>query len=284
MKKLIVRSARLLNRTVSYKGPKVAFIHIPKCGGSSLKNALYRKLDPFSRYKFKYDQAHDAARLTNNKTLLDSGITDDFEQLKFLLCYHLNGDHRFLHGHFPVTADILEHYKSEFHFVTLLRDPVDRWKSNYLFNKGLPDPDSIKVPSKTYQGTIEDEFTEVVESGTGLLMGALTSSFLAGRYPADQNDALGLSKTAVSNLQLFSQIGTLDKLEKFTQQLSDLTGKKLSVRTDNKTRLLYFGENEEKYHLVQEFLDRDDINRTITSLTQADQLIFDTVKNVDTCP
>lgn len=275
MKNLARKCAKTIRNAIKYTGPKVVFIHIPKCGGSSLKNALSRQLDPRRRYSFKYKHAQKAAALTSNKKLLATGITDDFEQLKFLLCYYLNNDHRFLYGHFPVDEEIIEHYRHEYHFVTLMRDPVERWKSNYLLNNGFPDPDSRMMPSRNFTGTLEDEFTALVDSGMGLLMGSLTTSFLAGRYPHDDADALALAETTTINLSRFSEVGTLNDLETCTANLSRLTGKNLSIRTDNKTQLLYTGKRSDEYLRGREFLNREDVTRKIAELGKADLLLYE---------
>jgi len=277
MKRLIKTSARLVKQSLAARGPKVAFIHIPKCGGSSLKNALGRKLDPLSRYTFKYEQAHESARLTSNKTFLNTNVVDDFEQLKFLLCYHLNGDYRFVHGHFPVTDKILQHYIVRYQFVTMMRDPQDRWKSNYLFNKGLPDPDSRRLPSKNFDGTLEDEFSHVIESGMGLLMGTTTTAFLSGRYPVDQHDAITLGEQATKNLTLFSAVGKLENLDAFSQQLTHVTGKTLSVGTQNKTVALYTGQALDAYERTREFLNSESIANEIKALVKADKALYDSI-------
>jgi hypothetical protein len=38
-------------------------------------------------------------------------------------------------GHFAINLELLERYAGKWHFLTVLRHPVDRWFSNYFFNR-----------------------------------------------------------------------------------------------------------------------------------------------------
>lgn len=270
-------SRRVMNRArqqFAYKGRKVVFAHVPKCGGTSADVALTKRFYPWFRPRVDYDAIRRAGLLIAQRALTDSGIRDDMELVEYLLAYQLYSGLRYVGGHFPVSARLLNEFSPDYAFVTLLRDPVERWKSNYLYNKRLPHADATTRPRRDYPGSIEDEFGEVISSGMGFLMGSLSCAMLAGKYPDSREQARELGAAAQANLGRFAVVGTLDRIDRFEADVSTLVGRRIAIGNDNVTRPLYKGKEQEEYLRLQEFLGREDTHSAIVTETEADRRLY----------
>lgn len=256
--------------------PRVAFIHVPKCGGTSVGNAIATKYPRYDASKLDWRAATAARALIAMEVMKGTQQKDASQHMQFLLSYHLNTRARFISGHYPLNGAILQQHSRQFHFITVLRDPVDRWKSNYIWNKQLPDPEGTNLPSSRFDGTIEDEFAAVISSGMGELMGSVaTNIFAGGLLTDDRVKSISLSKTAVENLRQFSIIGILENLPQFADEVSRLIGKRIKIRTENTTLSRYQGEQQETYEALTSFLNRNDVNAVIEKQCEADQIIYD---------
>lgn len=270
----IWRGLGIAIRRCSYKGPKIVFTHIPKCGGTAVDHAIARKTGRFGREKIDYEAARRAGLMIAERTITESGLKDDLRYLQYLLCYQLNCGWPLVSGHLPVNREILDEYTPGYRFVTLLRDPAARWKSNYLYNKQLSNHDATVSPSRNYPGAIEDEFAAIVSSVQGFLMGSLASAMLTGIYPDSAARAMELSRAAQANLERFAVVGTLDRMDQFAADLSALLGTPVSIKRENETRTLYGGEEQEEYLRLKAFLERADVHALIDERCRADRALF----------
>lgn len=266
------------------KLPRVAFIHIPKCGGTSVRNAIAAEYPRYDANMLNWRAVTAARALIAKEVKKGTQQKDASQHMQFLLAYHLNTRARFISGHYPVNGAILQQHGRQFHFITVLRDPVDRWKSNYIWNKQLPDPGGSNQPSSRFDGTIEDEFAAVISSGMGKLMGSVSASIFAGDLLSDDRmESVSLSQSAVENLRQFSIIGTLERLPQFADEVSSLIGKRVKIRTENTTSSRYHGEQQETYEALKSFLNRNDVNAVIEEQCEADQIIYDFARNLTGC-
>jgi hypothetical protein len=102
-------------------------LHVPKCAGTSLRQAL---IDAYGENQIHFD---------NDDRLLDPKSPVNVDRQGFLREFNskrdavLNGK-RIVHGHFCM----LKYQGIKAPRVTILRDPVDRLISHYLFWKHLP--------------------------------------------------------------------------------------------------------------------------------------------------
>ncbi len=251
-------------------GHKIVFTHIPKCAGTAVGDAIGGTVQPFSRSILNYRAARQAGLLVADSEITNSGIRDDLKYLRFLLCYKLNSGFRYVGGHYPVSRAILENYSDEFHFVTLLRDPVDRWKSDYIFQSGLKTGDPETKP----RIGLEDQFDAVTSSGRGLLMGSMMCSMMTGSYPRVMDEAVEMVGMAGENLAMFSVVGIVGHMEKFKADLKLKTGIKINIQRKNESRNLYRGNDQGRFEELVEFLGRTEINARIEELCRADMGLY----------
>ena len=125
-----------LSKTFNIKtfNKKICYIHVAKCGGTSINHAikkhygfLYRKL----RKKYVY-HLHAGAALKGSE-IFNENL---FSYREKLLIYFLSlRSAEFVSGHFAFSDLAMSHFKDEWNFITILRHPVDRWFSHYFYNR-----------------------------------------------------------------------------------------------------------------------------------------------------
>ena len=105
--------------------PRICFIHIPKCGSTSIYNAL-RKHVPQDRIRHLQVDAVSKAAETVGRGL---------EYRSDILAYHLFcEDVDIVFGHYQVTATLIDAHP-EYEFVTVLREPVSNFLSNFYYSR-----------------------------------------------------------------------------------------------------------------------------------------------------
>jgi len=106
---------------------KLFFLHIPKCGGTSLDRAIGNLFPNNARARLGSAPSHQAARLLGEPL---------GAYREHLLLYMLSQPmKRFVAGHFSWSDVAYRHFHPEWTFITVLREPVSRWLSNYFYRR-----------------------------------------------------------------------------------------------------------------------------------------------------
>lgn len=191
-----------------FSEPRIVFHHIPKCGGMSVVAGLGITYYPLRilRYGRKGFPGLLNARATS-QAAQQAGM-DVYAYRRLLLGYYLErGDSPFIPGHYPFSRDLHEAYKTRYHFVTLLRDPVKRWYSEYYWNR---------YKDHEYART-ELDMEEYLESPAGRMNARSYLNFLSPA--ADTAEAIG-------NLECFTVLGVLEDLGRFQSDMKAAFGRK----------------------------------------------------------
>lgn len=232
-KKMFLVSSRTLNVFHKIPAKNIFFLHIPKCGGTSLNNALQRCYlkwtlsDDSNIMNLDSSASWEAIELSQG-SLIDSDTVDDHKVMKFrekLLLYQMSQNHiNYISGHFPFSSKAHNIFSDKFNFVTVLRNPVDRWISSYFYNKNR---------QKSRYRKINLNINEYMSSDYGYSQGYEYAKFLGG------NDVSGkfMTSNAVSkskeNLHKFNLVGFLEDMKSFKQHFEDTFGRKLQIANLN---------------------------------------------------
>lgn len=212
----------------SLASTRIVFHHIPKTAGTSLRAALgesYNSKWLRRRRDCSISASRTAGALTRvfgelaEDTVDQEDIRNRYTKLQefrqYLLLNELEAGTPFIGGHVAFSRDIYNAYQNEYCFVTVFRDPVERFVSHYVMNRHRGGHLATKL-----------EFEEYLESGIGLLTATMATDFLSGYAKADVSQRLSYAK---DNIGCFRLIGFADDLPKFVTRLQSLIGVPFSL-------------------------------------------------------
>ena len=177
----------------------IAFIHMPKCGGTSIHTAISR------HYRADHISYLDP---TASRNVSEASEVAMLPFRRSLLAYELakSGGHRFISGHWPLDQALIHAHARDWSFVTILRDPVERWLSNYFFNRHRAD-------NRDHFGT-ELDLEAYLDTRDAVENGKLYLSFCHGGHMPEGDLSAAISE-AISVFGAYELIGTLNDMEGF---------------------------------------------------------------------
>lgn len=191
---------------------RLCFVHIPKCGGSSVTAALmqhtrkHRGLDANAARSAGEYLGRPFGRFTHE-----------------ILAYYLWRDLELLYGHYEVSPRLLDAHP-DWDFVTLLREPVARFLSNLYFNRTHPSwrdmfPEGEPIES-FLDGVEAQKFGHNYVSSLGL----------------DNPRSSGAIRAAKQLLsEKFAVVGCLEQLDDFNERMRSDLGLDLNIEHRNRS-------------------------------------------------
>ncbi len=206
------------------------FFHLPKCGGTSLSEALYATVPMHKRVGVV-----DAVSTRRAASILEFGVDDawkchddlehgnrTFELREQSLITHCCWGTQLVHGHVLMSDRIRTHFHSDYKFLTIMRDPIARTISNYRMavNAGIADPDpDVWLDS------------DIARSHSTTYL-----RYLSGAHSVTPDQETARLERALGALELFSLIGFLDDIKTFTQEFEQVFGATLTINKYNKAK------------------------------------------------
>lgn len=209
----------------------IFFLHFFKCGGTSIARSIkscYLDLK-FGRHIFHLNGG--AAKNAAQKIIDDSQFA--FEQIddkylswkfrEYLLLYHMSQEQtQYIAGHFRFSEAAYQNFADKYAFITVLRDPVERFISSYFYRR-----------YKT--GKLDLDFPEYLESESCLGDGSLYVQSLCGANYLEDGTAKEAIALAKMNLHKFKIVGFLEYQAQFLNQFEEQFGRRLKIAVSNKS-------------------------------------------------
>lgn len=201
-------------------GHRIVFHHVPKCGGTSVGRTLRRAyiLSQGTVTPVESERAFDAAQSSSVAT----GMAHVSELREMMLLYLLYSDVRCVSAHVPFSNAAFDRFANRYSFVTLLRDPVERFISNYYWNHDRPGA----------HFAIPESFDAFLASERAAALGSTYVRYFCGE-PGEKFTQKTHVDAAIRNLRRMDLVGFLDDLKRFQTKLRALTGKRLSIGSEN---------------------------------------------------
>jgi hypothetical protein len=201
-----------MTKAESAEGKKICFVHMPKCGGTSIIHALRHPLFHRDSVRFKSSRATTKAK--------KKGWDIDAYREQCLRELLAKPRYKYVSGHYRCTQEVLNDFEQNWAFFTLLRHPVKRWFSHYFYNR-YKTKQHYKVNM-----TIE----EYLESESGKNIGSMYVRFLSAMPDHRSEEAI---QDAIENLKRFSLVGTLENQQKFSESFQEVFQRELIIPHKN---------------------------------------------------
>lgn len=192
---------------------KSMYMHVPKCGGTSVSEALYATIPLGKQIGLLPSKA-----VRESQSFLHLGEIDTVsfhdegkEAAKLaafreqLVLLHMADDCALIHGHFLFTPRIKQLAALlGYDPITILRDPAERTISNYR----------MAQRNKMFEGS----FDAFLESEMGRRMALHTLRYFSGQVTIHESGETAALEVAKTNMAGFPVIGFLDDLAQFSGQ------------------------------------------------------------------
>lgn len=263
---LLNKARDLKHKIWDSKSPKIVFVHVPKCGGSSIYKAISKSVN------LKYPDGHLDSVWSRNLVgqiynIAEPELSSELQIFRHaLLTKHLYDKKQFIAGHFTVNNTLIEKMKDDYKLVTLLRAPDKRLFSHFkywMLTRGLAkDKDAVFKNWKAYINSDKAKFQ------------ANLFSIYFGECNFKNVDKSSI-ENALHNLRQLDLVGDLGSLNAFETNMSQLLGKKTIIGFTNTSKNLIDSD------IVNKTFNQlySDNHKLIKELVKTDTIIYNSIFN-----
>ncbi len=206
------------------------FLHLPKCGGTSLSEALYASvpvhkqigvIDALSSRRAASILEHGKDCLIQTHEDME-GAAATFDLREKMMLAYMCAEKRLIHGHVLFSDKISEHFKDQYKIVTVMRDPVKRAISNFRMN----------VANKRISADPDIWLNDI----QGLNHASVYLRYLSGEATITPKNKKALLKKAHENLEKIALVGFLEEMDIFLDRFQEIFGARLKIHRYNEAK------------------------------------------------
>lgn len=215
---------RLIHSASAVLSPSpVVFHHIPKCGGSSVGVAL-RSRYLLSQVTVAPEESFRAFERYSGRTDREAMLVDVIALRQQMMLYHLLQGVRCVSAHVPYSPAMRGEFSASHSFITILREPVERFISHYFWSHGKAGA----------HARIDEDLETFLATDRARRQGAAYVEYFCGDPMRPDLDADAAIAAAIDNLRGFDVIGRLDDLGQFQLDLKKALGATIRIGRENR--------------------------------------------------
>lgn len=223
----VVDKAKKLHRALTDATipQRVVFHHVPKCGGTSVGRALRRRY-LLSQGTVTPESSFRAFEAFTGRADREQMLVDVLDLREQMFLYLLFEDVRCVSLHVRYSESAHNLFHGMYKFITILREPVSRFISHYFWSYG----------KSHAHARIEEPIEEFIQTERAKQLGATYSEFFSGLPKLTDFASDDAVVAAISNLNKFDVVGTLDDLPAFAENVRSEIGIKIRIGHENRSR------------------------------------------------
>ncbi|MCS4142541.1 hypothetical protein [Salinibacter ruber] len=246
---------------------KWIFLHLPKCGGTSVAAGLQRALGAGPEGFIDPVQTREWAQRDLPKTDRAEGSARLFRLRLTLLREYADRGHPLIFGYFPLDEHLFSEGSTEYCWLTVLRAPAERVLSQFtygLLTREQSVAASVTAVKKQWQSFLGSDYFQFHANLYAYYLGGHAVGF-------DRSRVDEMRSCAKANLRKFDVYGRLENLPDVASDFRSLTGFDVEFRRLNSSQVN--SDTQEQMRVIEQFeksIDREELRER----TQGDVEIY----------